>query len=257
LKRNCPESDSTPDPDCDDVELDVDEDMCISQTLQSGLRTFNNVAFTPTSPFVKVPSLNGGEEVVKKSTYCWLLSKGHTQLSNDRLQRVKAAGVQHKHQTSNLHSVEKNEEVAIGQWCAFVSEERRIIFGRILSFSFLGGSSWKNQEYSGNSAAISRPAGERDVGCLCSWFAYKSSGRKIILQDVSLDLQGYFDIKHYICNVPRPTLGEDGKLALSCCLKDIRDLAKGRLVKKCVLNYILVIFCAMIRMYIFVSVLLK
>ncbi|KAK3909543.1 Ribosomal protein S12 methylthiotransferase [Frankliniella fusca] len=174
-------------------------------------------------------------------------------LSNDRLQRVKSAVVVQEPSTSALNVVDENEEISIGQWCAFVSAEKKEIFGRIMAFSFYGGTTWKSQGYSSNTvkqrtqfcpkleyvsgirnfdctAVVEHQAG-REIGCLCTWFSYKAVEKKIVLRDVSMDVQGYYNIKHYICTIPRPLIGEIGKLTISCSLKDIRNIAKGRKAK--------------------------
>ncbi|KAK3926556.1 Inulosucrase [Frankliniella fusca] len=207
-----------------DLSLDVDEDIFLST--QSGLKTFNNVDLSPSSIFVKVKNNEGGTSIIKKSTFCWLLSTGDTSLSSDRLLRVQAKPVNHTFPSATSVKAPTVESIVnVGDWCAFYDEKKSLCFGRVLSFSFMSGTTWKNQEYMGTSAKV--PSSGRKVGCLCTWYSPQACGRNTFLQMISMDLEGYYDIDNYICTVPRPVLNED-KVKLMCSLKDIRKLCSSK-----------------------------
>lgn len=209
---------------------DLIEDIMIVSTGPIGVKTFNNIDVSPTSPFVRVKDDSGNEAVIKKSSYLMLLSSGDVHLSSDRLERVKAS-VQ-KAATINplstgLESAVKEERVTVGDWCAFLSENRTLSIGRIISFSYLlVGSTWKRQEYRGNSATVQDQTDPRKVGCMCTWYTADSKG---YLHNDSMEVQGYYDLSNYVCTLPRPSTTSNGKLQLKCSLNDIFKLGKGRL----------------------------
>ncbi|KAK3907516.1 Maturase K [Frankliniella fusca] len=209
-------------------ENEINEDLAISSSA-TGIRMYDNIEVTPTSPFVRVKLDNGDKTVIRKSTYCWRLSCGDTKLSSDRVVKFKSKAVQHRSKsTNNINSTPSVEAVvSIGEWCAFVSEDKSIILGRIIAFSFMSGTSWSNQAYQGNTAKIKHEG--REVGCMCSWFSTSCSNRnQTVLNEVTMDLQGFYSLRHYICTIPRP-LFENGKLHVSpSIVPKIKVIAKGR-----------------------------
>ncbi|KAK3908792.1 Cell adhesion molecule 2 [Frankliniella fusca] len=209
-------------------ETEINEDLAISSSPTS-IRMYDNIEVTPTSPFVRVKLDNGDKTVIRKSTYCWRLSCGDTKLSSDRVVKFKSTAVQHRSKsTNNIYSTPSVEAVvSIGEWCAFVSEDKSIILGRIIAFSFMSGTSWSNKAYQGNTAKIKHEG--KEVGCMCSWFSTSCSNRnQTVLNEVTMDLQGFYSLRHYICTIPRPFF-ENGKLHVSpSIVPKIKVIAKGR-----------------------------
>ncbi|KAE8746002.1 hypothetical protein FOCC_FOCC007260 [Frankliniella occidentalis] len=203
-----------------DISSDVFDDLT---TISAGcLKTFNNAQLSPSSSFVKVNNSDGGHCIIKKSTYCWLLSNGHTTLSNDRLMRVRAEVTSKSklpaNKSSKLVAPKPEEMVSVAEWCAFISEEDTVIIGRILAFRFMVGTTWKNQEYKGMTASVT--GNKKELGVLCSWFNPKEVGQTLVLKSVAMDVQGYYNLANYICTIPRPAW-EEMSLRLTCSLQDI------------------------------------
>lgn len=213
---------------CGDVE-DVVEDLLVISSGNVGLKTFTDVNITETSPLVKVLDGQGNQVVIRKTTLCWLLNSGDSKISSDRLKRVAEeytslpSNLIHQNDLTNPC---KEETVSIGDWCAFV-EDGNVVIGRVLAFSYLTGTTIKNREFSALTAPTSAPKeNARGVGCLCSWFKIRPNN---ILDPMSMDVHGYYDLKFYICAIPRPRLlMQRGlmKLKLSCTLTAIKKLMK-------------------------------
>ncbi|KAK3909723.1 Aspartic protease SNP2 [Frankliniella fusca] len=200
---------------------DVLEDLCVS-TVSIELNTFDDVNLTPTCPFVKVCDGSGHTRIIRKSSLVWLLSSGDTKLSSDRLHRVRAAQVKHQPawSTASLSKPRREETIFIGDWCAF-NEDNIIYIGRIVAFSYMSGKTLKDKEYSADSVPTSAPkSGARGVGVLCSWFTLK----KRELKPVNMDVHGYFNLKFYICTVPRPQINEQGKLSVTFSNADLINI---------------------------------
>ncbi|KAK3931308.1 Phosphoserine aminotransferase [Frankliniella fusca] len=206
-----------------DEENDVSEDLLIVSTGQLKLKTFqNNLPLSPSSPFVLVQDGSGEVRLIKKTTLVWLLNSGDTSMSSDRIHRVRGNTVSHRLVTQPSGALHKEKKLMVGDWCAFTSEDNTVAVGRILAFSYLFGSTWKNQEYSALSAPVEPPKNvqARGIGCLCTWFKIVKNGK---LQSTSMDVHGYYNIDKYICSLPRPDIvGKD--LFLRCSLKDIEKL---------------------------------
>ncbi|KAK3919968.1 Phosphoserine aminotransferase [Frankliniella fusca] len=206
-----------------DEENDVSEDLLIVSTGQLKLKTFqNDLPLSPSSPFVLVQDGSGEVRLIKKTTLVWLLNSGDTSMSSDRIHRVRGNTVSHRLVTQPTGALHKEKKLMVGDWCAFTSEDNTVAVGRILAFSYLFGSTWKNQEYSALSAPVEPPKNvqARGIGCLCTWFKIVKNGK---LQPTSMDVHGYYNIDKYICSLPRPDIvGKD--LFLRCSLKDIEKL---------------------------------
>lgn len=224
--------DSDSDENCTNEEIvenddlnDVAEDLLMVSSGIMGMQTFNNVTVTPDSPFIKVLDGLGNPCIIKKTSFCWFLSSGDTKMSSDRLMRVQKSNVSHsdKNKTTCLTNKPSCEdEVAIGDWCAFTSETGSIMVARVIAFSYMSGKTWRNQEYSLLTAPVKPPDGSarRGIGCLCSWFNIAKNGK---LSPVSMDTQGYYSIEHYICTIPRPKTVHNS-LYLTCTVSDIRRM---------------------------------
>jgi len=213
-----------PEVEIDDSSQEIVEDLFMISTGALGVKKYHEVPLTESSPFVLVCDGFMNPAIIRKSTLCWLLSSNDTKLSSDRLARVMAAPVQHslfltEANQSKHPSVE--ETINVGDWCAF-TENRSIAIGRVLAFSYLSGTSLKNQEFSQLSAPVKAPdKNARGLGCLCSWFYLKGNGK--VLYQTKMDVQGYYSVASYICTLPRPTY-QDGRLTLPCNVKDILKL---------------------------------
>ena len=214
----------------DEAMADVVEDIMLASSGPIGLKTFNNIDVSPTSAFVLVKDSTGKESVIKKSSYLWLLLSGDFRLSSDRLERVKASVQKSPLIDSQLLALEspiKEDHVTVGSWCAFVSEKRTLSVGRIMSFSYMLGSSWKSQEYRSHTASLSEERTKK-LGCMCTWFTVDSKG---LLHQDPMEVQGYYDLSNYVCTLPRPCSSKAGKLQL-LCVNEIYKLGKGRLHRK-------------------------
>lgn len=222
-------------------ENDVMEDLVILSSGSIGFQTYDNVSIAPDSPFLKVLDGNGITRIIKKSSYCWFLMDGDTSVSSDRLQRVQANEIVHfNNGTSSARKdsplrPRREEKISLGDWCAFFSEDESVVFGRVLAFSYMSGSSWRNQEYSKTDAPIRPPSdctNKKGIGCLCDWFQLYKSNQ---LRKINMDVQGFYDIEQYICTIPRPTYVAKN-LVLFCSLQEIEDISrdiKKNLEKKC------------------------
>lgn len=205
---------------CD--ECDVEQDLLVVSTGALKLKSVEDIIITPECPFVKVLDGTGTVFIIRKSTLCWLLSSGSIKLSADRLQRVKDPVATHTtcrliaQPASTIPSVE--EEISIADWCAFKSEDDSIVIGHIHAFSYSSGSTWKNQEYSGMTVPTTAPSqNARGVGCLCTWYKLLRNKK---LQEISMDVHGYYDVSNYVCTVPRPKISRN-QFIMSCSLADI------------------------------------
>lgn len=208
----------------DEAEQDALEDLYIISSGSLGVKKFNDVSLSETSPFVLVGDGYGNPNIIRKSTLIWQLSSGDTRLSADRLVRVQKAPVTHSIQKQmQLLSPFKEERIHVGDWCAFV-EKGKIVIGRVLSFSYLSGTTLKNQEYKHLSAPVTPPErNARGLGCMCSWFSFKATNR--VLQHMSMDLHGYFSIEFYLCTIPKPIV-KNSQLYLSCTTRSIEQFKR-------------------------------
>ncbi|KAK3922650.1 Histidine--tRNA ligase [Frankliniella fusca] len=197
--------------------VDILEDLYVVSSGSIGVKTFNNVNITETSPFV-VADGHGEPAAIRKSTLCWLLQSGETKISADRLKRVQASDLPAQgKKCKEVSNPSKEEFISVSDWCAFVSEDGSVAIGRVLSFSYMSGSCKKNQQYSRLEAPVAAPENARGLGCLCSWYRLIRS----TLKPIDMDIQGYYDIKNYICTVPRPQLVQNS-LRLSCSVQTIK-----------------------------------
>ncbi|KAK3928336.1 Calcium-binding protein 4 [Frankliniella fusca] len=219
--------DSSVEENLQDEELDdAAEDLLIVSTGQLGIKSFKDVDVSPTSPFVVVSDAQGTPCIIKKTTLLYLLRTGDTRLSSDRLLRVQEDKIDRTTSRANQTALAatqrvKEDEISVGQWCAFQSENNSLIIARILAFSYLSGSSWRNQQYSSSSAPVQapNPNKKRGLGVLCNWYNVQKNGRLIA---VSMDLHGYYPIENYLCTIPRPLILSNKTLSLACPLKEIK-----------------------------------
>lgn len=197
---------------------DVMEDLYIASSGPLHLKTYQVANLTETSPFVQVADGDGNPSIIKKSALCWLLRSEDSKISSDRLLRVQEGSPATLCNPSNLLVPSREETISIGDWCAFKFEDKSIGVGRILAFSYLTGTSLSNQEYSKLDAPTTPPTkNARGLGCLCTWFSIK----KQQLSVTRMDLHGYYDVKNYVCTIPRPKV-QGTKLLLNCTMSQIK-----------------------------------
>lgn len=205
-----------------DDESDVIEDLFIVSSGAIGVKKFSNVPLTEDSPFVLVGDGFEKPEIIRKSSLVWL-TDNDTKLSSDRLIRVQQQTNHSVRKQVNLLKPTREETVYVGDWCAFV-EDGKVVVGRILAFSYLSGTTLKNQEYKHLSAPVKPPEkNARGLGCMCSWFSFKGNNRT--LHPISMDSHGYFSLEYYICSLPRPVVKNE-QLVLSCTPKSIGECKK-------------------------------
>ncbi|KAE8739183.1 hypothetical protein FOCC_FOCC015324 [Frankliniella occidentalis] len=184
------------------------------------------IMLSPNSLYVLVKDGDGNCCSITKQSLLLLLSNGDTKLSSDRLLRVQVQRVTHKPLWSSELSLPTIEDfVSLGHWCAFLAEDgTSICVGRILAFSYLSGSKHSDQQYSALSAPTKPPEkNARGLGCLCSWFTITKT---MVLQTVSMDVDGYYSIANYKCTLPRPKLSGT-KITLQCSLPQIKRAKKS------------------------------
>lgn len=163
---------------------DIFEDLFIVSSGVLGVKTFNDLNINDSCPFVRVADGKGNPAIIKKQTLLWLRSTGNLKISADKLQRVQAEHVSHLTLSWNkgFSSSQREDFISIGDWCAFKSEDGSVVIGRILAFSYLTGTSKKNQEYSKTSAPVDTPKQyARGLGCLCSWFTIERNQKLNII----------------------------------------------------------------------------
>ncbi|KAK3928931.1 putative UDP-N-acetylglucosamine--peptide N-acetylglucosaminyltransferase SEC [Frankliniella fusca] len=214
----------------DETLQDVEEDLLTISTGALGIQTYDNIEVSSTSPFVLVSDGKGNPSLIKKTTLVWMFSNGDTTMSSDRLRRVQADAVIHRPSSTSTSPTETpyvEDFVTIGDWCGFVSEDRKSIsYGRVLAFSYLTGTTWRSQQYVNIEAPVKPPANcdARGVGCLCTWYKLLKNKK---LQVTTMDVHGYYNIENYICTLPRPII-KDSNLFLNCSENDVRKLKKSR-----------------------------
>lgn len=205
-------------------EEDAMEDEYLISTGTLGVKSFDDINVTETSPYVKVTDNDGNNKVMKKSTFLYLHQNGKTINSSDRNVRYQAPDVDHRTSVARkpfqpgLQSPSREDNVCLADWCAFVNEDGSLVVGRVHAFSYMQGKTWKNQEYSLLQAPVNAPSkNARGIGVLCSWFKI---GKDRVLKPMNMDVQGYYSIDNYICTLPKP-MYVNGTCKLTCTVRDI------------------------------------
>ncbi|KAK3915297.1 tRNA 5-methylaminomethyl-2-thiouridine biosynthesis bifunctional protein MnmC [Frankliniella fusca] len=197
-----------PPPVPEDVYDDVLEDTAIANisTPES-----DPLELPKTGPFLKHTSANGRTQIIRKSTFLWLLSSGHQNLSSDRLVRVQTkVDTCQNEQWEQVKEVARQETIRLGDWCVF-KYEGDIVIGRVLAFSYLSGKG-KSMQYSSSTAPTTKPMSKvKGLGCLCSFYELSLMGQ---LLPVKTSIHEFYDIDNYLCSIPRPQC-TDGTLRLS------------------------------------------
>jgi len=225
LNANLDQLEDSSDDDDNAESENVCEDLLVVSTGALGVKSREASEVPEDSIWVKVSDGNGRPALIKKSSLCWLLSSGKAKMSGDRLQRVQTPLTTHKSQQSNegVTSPSREEYVSVGDWCAFWDEKQAVAVGQIMAFSYLSGSTKKDQSYSLWSAPTSPPKeNAKGLGCFCSWFSVARNG---VLKPISMDLHGNYNLNLYICTLPRPKLSSNA-LRLPCTLKDIKKCSQ-------------------------------
>ncbi|KAK3907741.1 hypothetical protein KUF71_018377 [Frankliniella fusca] len=165
------------------------------------------ILLPPTSIFLMVPTSNGRFVKMRKSTFCWLLSKNGLKLSSDRMLRVRQ-GVCFT--LSNFNSKKqaatelvRKASIKEGDWCIFRKQGVHCI-GQVLSFTYLSGSG-AARTYTLPSVPPDPPqnkATARGVGCMCSWYKLKAD-RSLAYK--AAKIQGFINIENYVSHLPAPT----------------------------------------------------
>lgn len=170
------------------------------------------------SSYVEMETPSGAKKKVRKSTALWLLTEEGGKLSNDRLRRVTNAGnrgccrrrLQFAVKDRTTFTVEKNEDLQIGDWVLFRGNDRfkdKILLGHVLSFQYIGAKNAKDREIKWDFVTIADPKSNRRVEVLASWLEMKSDAR---LEPVSRDNSYFIDIAMYVATVRNPVLKNSG-----------------------------------------------
>lgn len=181
---------------------------------------------------------NGTKKTIRKSTYLWSLTDSRSHLSNDRLKRVQQATTKTETnakrkmkprrlvfkkeisptETQPILTLNKNEDLIIGNWCIFQIErnpkqknsEKLFVLGNVMAFRYIKGATAKKKQYSWESAPISPPIGvkKRGIEVLASWFEIGSSTNLSPMDKLNCF---YIDIEKYVFTLDCPAIQVDRK----------------------------------------------
>lgn len=178
------------------------------------------------SPFLLVTSDDGNQKVVRKSAFVWFLENGVQRHSNDRLVRVMQTANFYMRQKLIVTKVEKRI-VRPGDWCAFISEEKRniqgssFLIGHVLCFDKLRNGNRKEKK---EKSIHVWQEGDENIGALCDWYKLEDSG---ILTPQHLFSQGYYSCNNYVCSIPPPKcITVDSSNVVSLSKETIQELFK-------------------------------
>ncbi|KAK3918789.1 Structure-specific endonuclease subunit slx4 [Frankliniella fusca] len=202
--------------DDDDIPLDIlrafpspqtVEDLNVSRTSEE------NPFVPPTSSYVYLPKGPNDFVLVKKSTFCWMLSSEGVHLSSERIHRVRekiytSFGGTLQQQAKKSLPPERKKEVEVGDWVLFKCNT--FLVGQVLQFSYLSGSSKSQRAYTLLKAPVEPPAGNtKGVGVLCIWYTVND----LVLNPKKNSVHMYVDILKYVVTLPPPVIC-NGKMLL-------------------------------------------
>lgn len=185
--------------------------------------------------FVQVFDEDGSTKTVLKSSLVWVLTETKGVLSKDRLRRVQGQnGIPTKRirNTKNIVEIQPQskrnkrpkgvlvkEEVQVGDWCFFEryaetleprKTDEHIVYGALLAFKYINGSTEKEKQYTLDFAPISseETTNERGVEVLATWYKYGPNDK---LEPFSDNNNFFINIKKYIATSDAPSVKQDPK----------------------------------------------
>ncbi|XP_043289665.1 uncharacterized protein [Venturia canescens] len=201
-------------------QLELLQDLSILSNAQGSLLLKNyeqyEIKLQPDSPFVVVKDNHNKELVVRKSSICWLLQKNSSNLSSDRLQRVRESELntfvkRGQYKRDDKCFIKKNDEIHIGDWCLFKKKKvgkgsPKCFMGLVLNFAYTDGTTKKSQEYSSHYARVKENT--KEIGVLCNWYEIVPKSPDLV--PVPMDVHGFISIKQYCSTISSPSMSERG-----------------------------------------------
>ena len=139
---------------------------------------------------------------IRKTTALYILQE-NSQLSNDRLLRVRSSQPSHLFSTTDSSLSQTSSIIHIGDLCLFRQiDNERVLLGRVVQFSYLTGTK-KEREFSGSYVDMSNES-YKGIGVYANWFARRGSEVGEIIYFDALDLvfkAGYHGMEHFVATV--------------------------------------------------------
>lgn len=183
----------------------------------------------PQSKFIMVHDELGKEFVVRKSSLCWFFSGNSTNLSSDRLLRVRDSELEkyNKKSSSKNNSLlfykKKCSEIYAGEWCIFERVDcKKHYIGNVLHFGYMTGATKRSLEYSSNYASVS--GNTKDIGVLFHWYKPEGDPGNFVLVSFENHGHGYINIDKYVYTIREPKITKEGIYFDNDVLKEIVDL---------------------------------
>lgn len=170
------------------------------------------------TPFVKFKGA-----FIRKTTALYLLQE-NTQLSNDRLLRVRSSQPSHIFGNSDSSPEKSSDFVHIGDLCLFRQlGSEKVLLGRVIQFSYLSGSK-KEREFSGTYVDMKNES-YKNIGVYANWFARRIIEEGDFVHFEALDLvftTGYHSMEHFVGIVDDLSIAcnPSATLAIKCSALD-------------------------------------
>ncbi|KAK3911485.1 Peptide chain release factor 1 [Frankliniella fusca] len=151
------------------------DDVALSSARQAWSAGQDVQPFPPDSPMILYTKPNGVKVPMRKSTYCWLRTRGSHRQSSDRLLRVMdgaSAAQRQQDQLDHRDTIVRRESIAQGEWCTFQKAgEEKLRVGQVLAFRYSTGEGRKRL-YTLPSAPVAVPDGveARGLRVVYSWY---------------------------------------------------------------------------------------
>lgn len=206
----------------DEIDSDDDNEHPLLSTHSATKSYPHKNSEIDSSPFVRISDDNGEDRTIRKSTLIWLLTDSTPKLSNDRLSRVKSTPqkkscVRRLDFSSSTHSsmcLIENEQVKIGDWCIFNSEEQddtivgnKLFLGNILAFQYIKGNTQREKRYTWDYAPTTFEEDDdrkvQGLEVLAMWFDIDSNGN--VLKENSNN-NFYINIDFYKATLSNPPI---------------------------------------------------
>lgn len=167
-----------------------------------------SVDIPPESPYVYIAKGPNDFVLMKKSSFCWILSSEGGHLSSERVLRVREkihssfGGNIQQLLTQKSLPPQRQKKLKIGEWVLF--KTRNFLVGQVLGFSYLSGSTKSERSYTLPDAPVDPPkeGSGKGLGVLCMWFTIDD----LVLSPKKSSVHMYVDIKNYVTTIPAPVV---------------------------------------------------
>ena len=162
---------------------------------------------------------------IRKSTALYLLQE-NTQLSNDRLLRVREDQPAHLYSGSSAR-LETPAHVIAGDLVIFkrCDDGEKMLLGRVVQFSYMTGRTKEERSYSSTYVDLAKDTFKR-IGVFANWYARNNDSINDIISFKSVDdtfAAGYISMEYYVCTILSELLDiEDSSFSVQT--KDIEAL---------------------------------